>query len=111
AARVAPVEGLDRLADARAARPVVDRRRHPVERGVDVMAAEQARDAGEPRGEDKGLDPRAGVFERVGKIQQQPRVALHRAADVAEKYQRPRPKSRAFPAEDQQLTSKSEAAP
>ncbi len=101
AARVAAVERLDRLADARPARPVVDRRRHPVERRVDVVTAQQTGDAGQARGEDKRLNASAGVLERVGEIQQQPRVALHRPADVAEQDQRPRPESRTFPAEDE----------
>src|SRR5947208_16231849 len=75
------------------------------------MAAEQAGDAGKAGGEDEGLDAGAGILQRVRKVEQQACVALHRSADVAEQNQRPWPKRRALPAEDQQLTAKSQAAP
>src|SRR5437879_6443520 len=78
--RRASVEGLDRLADAGSTRPVVHRRHHPIERRIDVVRTEQMADPGEPGGEDEGFDSGAGGFERVGEIQQQSRIPLHRAA-------------------------------
>src|SRR5260370_3617989 len=70
-AGVPSIEGLDRLTDTRSTRPVVDRRHHPVERRIDVVAAEHTCDAGEARREDEHLDARAGALHRVREVEEQ----------------------------------------
>ncbi len=85
------VERPERLADPRATRPVVDRVGHARERPVAVAVAQQPGDPGQPRPEHERLGPdlrrrRQGLDEP----QQQPRVALHRARDVAQHDQRAR---------------------
>src|SRR5262249_60090373 len=58
--------------------------RYALERGVDLAIGEVARDAGQARAEDEQLDVAHALPNRVKKLQQHPRVALHRAGNVAE---------------------------
>src|SRR5207302_10282157 len=55
------VELRQALADPRAARPVLDRPRHLVERDIDILVAQMARDVGKARAEEKGVDAVAVV--------------------------------------------------
>ncbi len=84
AARPAAVELAERGADARSPRPVLDRFRHAGERHIHVALAQLARDVGEPRAEEEGIDAVAVVGERMEEVQQHARIAAHRARDVAE---------------------------
>ena len=85
------VEGPEALADPRPTRPVVDRFADLRQRPIAILVAEQPRDAGEPRPEHErlGADGARGR-ERLDEPQQQPRVALHRARDVADHDERAR---------------------
>ena len=66
-------------------------------------ARSSRRDAREPRGEQERLDAPVPAPDRVREVQEHARVALHRAADVAEQDERARP--RAAPAPRQRTTS------
>src|SRR5437899_2255633 len=83
AARPLAIEVAERGADARATAEVVHTLGDRVEHLVDVALAQQARDAREARREDERLEVLAARH-RVRKDHQQPRVPLHRAADVAD---------------------------
>ena len=110
--RPVQVELAERLADPRPAGPVVDRVGDAGERAVAVAVAQQARDAREPRPEHERLRPdRRCGRERLDEPQQQPRVALHRARDVAEHDERPRPLDRAPPDPRHDLAAGPEVAP
>lgn len=78
------VEFLDRLADARAAGPVVDHHGRSSDGVVDVAAAQVARDARQAGAEDEALDAVEAVRDGVHKVQQHARIRLHRPADVAQ---------------------------
>ena len=67
--------------------------RHLVERDVDVLVAQIARDVGEPRAEEEGVDAVAVVGHRVHEMQEDAAVAAHRAGNVAEDDQRRRPRA------------------
>src|SRR5207253_5794246 len=104
AAGPAPVELGERLPDAGSAAEVV----HPLgdlgKRSVYLPPPQQPRDPGQAGGEDERLDvlpPGYGVRED----EEQARVALHRAADVAEQDQRPPPHPRLPAHEADQLAA------
>jgi hypothetical protein len=76
--------------DARAARPIgyhSGDRRHRI---VDPRPAQLTGDAREPRREQEGLDPAMAPRDYVGELEKHARVALHRAADVAQQHERTR---------------------
>src|SRR5712691_9385661 len=110
AARPLAIEIAERGADARAAAEVVYALADGIEHLVDVTLAQQARDAREPRRENEGLEVLAPRH-RVGKDHQQPRVALHRSADVADEHQRPAPHRRTPPEELDQLAARPDRMP
>ena len=91
-ARPAQVELAERVADPRPAGPVGDRLASPAGAhgpGRGRAAVGDAREAGP---EDERLGPHARARgERLDEAQQKPRVALHRAADVAQDDDRARP--------------------
>ena len=89
-AAVLAVELRDRLADPRAARPVVDRGRGARQRAVGVAAAQLAGDARQPRPEHERLDAGARGDARLHVLQQHPRVRRHRARHVADQHEPPR---------------------
>src|SRR5579864_9405792 len=98
------VELTECIADARAAAEVVHAFAHRVKSAVEVAMAEQARDSRQPRREYKRLQvfpPRDGM----GKDHQQSRVALHRAAHVADQHQGPPPDPRSAPEQRHQLSA------
>ncbi len=106
------VERPERLADPRAAGPVVDRVGDPGERAIAVAVAEQPRDAGEPRPEHERLRPHLGRGrQRLDEPQQQPRVALHRARDVAQDHERAWLADLASPDPRDELAAGPEVAP
>jgi hypothetical protein len=76
------------LADPRAARPILDGTRHTLERDVDVAVAQVPRDVRQPRAERQHVHAMAVVGDRMEKVQQHPRIAVHRAGDVAQHAQR-----------------------
>ena len=83
-AAVHRVERVQRLADAGAARPVLDDRAEPRERALGVARAQLGRHARQAGSEDEGLDAAAGGDERVHVAQQALRVRAHRARHVAD---------------------------
>ena len=93
----APVEFAQAIPDARPARPVGRRLRHPREGAIPVAVVEQPRDAGQPGPEHEGLGADGGCRERLGKSQEQPGVPLHGARDVAQDHQGARPADPALP--------------
>ena len=97
AARPLVVELVQRLADARAARPVLDLRRGFLQGDVDVAIAQGPRHVRQARAEGEAVDPVAVVGDRVHEMQEHPRVAGHRAGDVAQDDQRRRPAARFAP--------------
>jgi len=99
APRPALVEVGETLADARAARPVLDRLCHLVEGDVDILVAQIARHVGEPRAEEESIDAVAVVRDGVHEMQENPAVAAHRAGDVAQHDERRRAAARAAPFE------------
>src|SRR6202521_5959262 len=105
APRPLPVEGAERVADARATAEVVHALAHRFERPVEVTLAQQARDAGQPRREDESLDALA-ARDGGGEDQEEPRVAFHRAAHIADEHQRPPPDARLAPEESHQLAAR-----
>ena len=110
--RPAQVEVAERLPDPRPAGPVVDAVGHAREGAVAIPVAEQARDAREPRPEDERLGPnRRRRRERLDEPEQEPRMALHRARDVAQDDDRARPAALATPHPVQDLAARAGAAP
>ena len=106
------VERPERFADARAAGPVVDRIGDAGQRPIAVAVAQQARHAGEPRPEHERLRADLGRGrERLDEPQQQPRVALHRARDVAQDDERARLADLAPPDPRHELAAGPEVAP
>src|SRR5579884_996452 len=106
----APVEVGQRLADPGAPAEVVDLPAHLVQRPIDVAAAQHARDACEAGGEHEGLDVLAAGH-GVGEDQEQPRVALHGAADVAEQHQRATAQARPAVQQPHQLPAGADGLP
>ena len=76
------VVGLQRRADAGAARPVLHARRRGLERRLGIAGAELRRQPGQPRAERERLDAASRAARRVQVEQQRPRVRLHRSGDV-----------------------------
>ena len=94
-ARPVVVEVAEPLADARPAGPVVDAVGDPRQRPVPVAVAQEPGHPGQARPEHERLGPdldRRG--QRLDEPQQQPRVALHRARDVAHDDDLARPRDR-----------------
>ena len=86
--------------------------RHAGQRAVAVAVAEQAGDARQPRPEHERLGPDlGGGRQRLDEPQQQPRVALHRAGDVAEDDERARLADRPPPDPRHELAAGPEVAP
>src|SRR5438309_6913080 len=107
AARPAPVEIPDRVAAPAPAAEVVDAFAHRVAGAVEVSIAQQPRAPRQSRREDEGLE----VFaprDRVGEDHQEPRVALHRAAHVADQHQRPAADARFPPEKGHQLAARAD---
>ena len=105
------VERPEALADARAAGPVVDRVGDAGQGAVAVAVLEQPGDAGQARPEHERLGADlAGRRERLDEAQEQPRVALHRAADVADDDERARLLDLAPPDPVQELAAGAEVA-
>src|SRR3972149_3681821 len=77
------VEHLKRLADARAARPIVDEIAHVFQSQVQVTDLKRTRDPGESCAEDKSLHrlTQRGLHS-INKVKQETRVAFHRTADI-----------------------------
>ncbi len=84
----APVEFAQAPADARAARPVLDRVRDARHRHVHVAVAQLAGDVGQARAEHENRDAVAVVGDGVQEMQEHARVGIHRAGDVAQHHQR-----------------------
>src|SRR5467141_1459189 len=104
------IEFAERGADARAAAEVVHALADRVEHLIDVALANQASDAREPRRENERLEVLAARH-RVSKDHQQPGVALHRSADVADEHQRPTPHRRTPPEELDELAARPDRMP
>src|SRR5665811_999190 len=81
-------ERLDRVADARATRPVIDRSNHVGNGAVNISPAELAGYTGEPRAEHEHLNRIESLFERMDESQQHARIPIHRPRDVADQDQR-----------------------
>src|SRR5215213_7871737 len=84
AARPLIVEGLDRLADARAAGPVLDRADYVRQRGIDVPLAQLTGDPRQPSTKDEHLRVFQSLPQGVDEAQQQAGIAVHGAGDVAD---------------------------
>ena len=84
APRPQPVERVQRLADARAAGPVLDRSRAIGKRVVGIAMAHLARQIGQPRAEHEGMDAAALFGERVQEMQENARVLAHRPGNVGQ---------------------------
>ena len=111
-ARPLLVERPEALADPRPAGPVVDGVGDPGERPVAVLVAQQPRDPRQPRPEHERLGAHLRRRrERLDEAQQQPRVALHRARDVAQHDERAGLLDRPPPDPRQQLAAGAEVAP
>ncbi len=61
------------------------------DRRVDILLAQFTRDPGQPGAEDEDLDRIETVLHRMDELQQEARVAVHRAGDVADQDQRTHP--------------------
>ena len=88
--RAAPplaVEGVQAMADARAAGPILDGAADAGQGGVHVIAPQVPGDVGEPRPEQEGEDSVAVVGQGVQEMEQHARVAVHGARDVAQHHQ------------------------
>ena len=81
------MELLDRSPNPGSPRPVRHRLRDRSERGVRSARAQLFRDSREPRRKQERLDPMVPQRQRVGEVQKHARVALHRAAHVAEDHE------------------------
>ena len=81
---------VQRLADAGAAGPVGHGVGDHLERHLRIAGAQLAGDVGQPRAEQEDVDAVAVVGHRVQEVQQDLRVAAHRAGDVAQHDQRRR---------------------
>src|ERR1700693_6022748 len=82
------VEIGERVSDPGASAEIVDALAHRVERAVQVAIPKQPRDPREACRKHKRLEVFA-ASDRVGEDHQEPRVALHRTAHVADEHQRP----------------------
>src|SRR5260370_1185953 len=91
-----------RVADARAAAEVMHALAHRFERAIEVAVSEEACDSRQPRREHERLQVFA-ASDGVGKDHQQPRVPLHRTADVADQDKRPPPHTRLAAKQGHQL--------
>ena len=74
--------------DPGAARPVLDMLRDPVQGNVHIPRLQIAGDVGEPRAEQKGMDPVAVAGDGVEEMQEKARIAAHGAGNVAQHHQR-----------------------
>src|SRR5262249_28478785 len=83
------VEEVQGVADARSTRPVLHRLRNITDGIVNIAPLELARNACQPRTEDKCLDVQQAVRDRMDKVQQQSRVQAHRTTDITDDYQGP----------------------
>src|SRR5262245_59096477 len=106
------VEGTHRLTDPRAAAPVGNMARD--DGGfADAVPGDLAGDASETRGEHERfkspptLNGSADLIARdaVNEVQQHPRVAFHRPADVGDDHERPRPGRPSAGRDTQRLTT------
>ncbi len=69
------------------ARPVVDRLDDLLDGIVDVLLAQLAGDAGEPRAEDEDFHIVEALLHRMNELEQEAGIAIHRTADVADQHQ------------------------
>ena len=86
---VAVVEGLQRVADPGAARPVRRRGRGPLDGALGAAGAQRPGEAGEPGREDERLGVRPAAGGAGQELQVGPGVGLHRARDVAQQDEPP----------------------
>src|SRR5262245_61855102 len=84
------MELSNRLTDACAAGPVGHRSRHGEQRVVRSSEAQLPGDSCEPGGEQERLNPLVTARHCVCELQKHARITFHRAADVAEEYERAR---------------------
>ena len=105
------VEGPERFADAGPAGPVVDRVGHARQGPVAIPVAEQPGHPGQPRPEHERFRAhlRRGR-ERLDEPEEQPRMALHRARDVAQDDERARLADLPPPDPRQELAARAQVA-
>ena len=103
APRPAAVELVQAGGDARAALPVVHLRVGQLQRDVGVAVLQAARDVGQPRAEGEGVHLQVAPRQAVHVVQEQARVAVHRARDVEQHHQRRRLVARAREGRRQRL--------
>src|SRR6516164_13709 len=84
------IEVGEALADARAARPILNRACDAIERDVDILLPQVSRDVGEPCAEEEGIDAIAVVGDGVHEMKEEPAVATHGAGYIAEHDERRR---------------------
>ena len=82
-ARPQPIELAERLADPRAAVPVLGDLADLVERFVDILVAQITCDVGQPRAEQEGMHAVPVVGDSVQEVQQHARITAHRTGDIA----------------------------
>ena len=111
AARPAQIELMERIADARSTRPVGHCARDAPERGVRAALAQLPRDAREPRSEGECLDATPTARQRMGHMQEQPGVGLHRTRDIAEDHERPPLRARRATQEHHGLAARAQHPP
>src|SRR5205823_13063208 len=104
------VEVTKRVADASSTAEVVHTLADRVEGAVEVAVAKQPRDPCEPGREDECLQVLA-ARDRMGEDHQQPRVALHRPAYVADEHERPAPHPRLAAKKGHQLAAGADRVP
>ena len=83
------VEAFERLADARAARPVDDKVGDFINGRIYIMMAQCGRQMGQARAESECLHVTHILVKRMDEVQEQARIAIHRPADVTDYDQRP----------------------
>src|SRR5215831_590478 len=103
----APVELGKGLANSSATAEVVDGPADLGEGEVHVAAPQKTGDPGQPRGEDERLNVLT-ASDGVGEDQQQPRVALHRSADVAQQHDRAAPEAALAVKQPDQLAARAD---
>src|SRR5579884_1621769 len=90
ALRPSMVKVVQGIADARATGPVLHRLRNVAHSIIDIAPLELAGNARQAGAEDEGFNIHQTVGDGVYKVQQQPRVKAHGAADVADDDERAR---------------------
>jgi hypothetical protein len=91
--------------------PIRHRVGYAGERHLDIALPQMAAQGREPGSEGEGLDPLAEpLSEAVDEVQKEPRVALHRAADVGDDHERPRLSTRLATGPLEDLPTVAEAA-